>query len=108
MPARKSRTRPDRPQNFRPPVPRLVSPKRRALLARAHQHAQEILLAAVTDSGPNEAMNDALSDLMQRSPYWEQSFAEQLGSSTVGLTNSCFDAGLALGVAFGLRLRGAA
>jgi len=107
MPTRKPRTRSTHPQLQRlPPLPRLVSRDRRALLARAHQHAEEILLATVTDSSPGDATDDALSDLMQRSPYWEEAFVEieEVG----GLMNSCYDAGLMLGLAFGLRLRGAA
>jgi hypothetical protein len=72
----------------------------------ANRYAATLLSDTVSMEGCNEDTDEALIALMRRSRYYERGI-ESIESDSVGaLMNSCFDAGLALGVAFGRRLRG--
>ena len=80
-----------------------------SLFPLADRYAATILVETVTNQeGAGETTNEALSALMRQSRY-DKPALEQLGSGGRGdLMNACYDAGLLLGLAFGLRLRGTA
>lgn len=109
MSARKLRTRSPQTHLLRlSPVPHLVNPQQAALFARADHWAAEILRAFVTqskDSGP-EQIDDAIADLTRRSSYYKE--ADERRQETADLMIACNEAGFLVGVAIGLRLRGAA
>jgi hypothetical protein len=85
----------------------LVEPQRAALFARADEWAAEILRATVTNANGMrmEDVDDALADLVRRSPYYKE--ADERRQDDANLMIACQESGLLLGLAFGLRLRGA-
>lgn len=89
------------------PVPHLVDRHRAALFAHADQWAAAILRAVVTDANgfSIERVDDALTDLQRRSRYYKE--ADERRQDDGDLMVACQEAGLMLGLAFGLRLRSA-
>jgi hypothetical protein len=78
------------------------------LFTLADRYAAKILIDTVTNDDPDT--DDALRVLTQRSqhftPHCDEIPSER--TQTGDLMNACHDAGLMLGLALGLRLRGAA
>jgi len=95
------------PRTPLPPVPHLVDRQRAALFAHADKWAAEILRAVVMDAArfSTEKVDDALSDLQRRSSYYHEADARKQEDGNLMI--ACQEAGLMLGLAFGLRLRGA-
>lgn len=89
------------------PVPHLVDRQRAALFAHADKWAAEILRAVVTDANGFSitSVDDALVDLQRRSSYYHE--ADERQQEDGNLMIACQEAGLMLGLAFGLRLRSA-
>jgi len=114
MPARKFRK--TRPRSVRPNIvplmvdvtTPLIGRERAALFTAADRHAYAILLATVTNATGmrTEQVDEALADLTRRSSYYPE--ADERNQDDANLMIACQEAGLMLGVAFGLRLRGPA
>lgn len=90
-------------------VPPAFPLRRNALFPIADRLAATILVETVTNEAPSaELTDDALIALMRRSRHYTHD-CEAIDHEQAGdVMNACFDAGLMLGLAFGLRLRGAA
>jgi hypothetical protein len=78
--------------------------RRRKLFAMADKHAEEALfLAAFSCEDLISESTDILDALAKQSNHYNK---EEFTNAGGGVMCACYDAGLALGLAFGLRLRG--
>ena len=101
MPTRK-------PLKVRQTGSRSLSLREHTLFPLADRYSARILIASVTDQPmSDDATGEALYALMRRSRFYKPTL-EAGDVDQGGLMNACYEAGLVLGLAFGLRLRGAA